>query len=209
MIRLIDTRLLLLTAIVMIMSGCSVHEPGAINESVVTGIDESADYPPKFQSRQYLAAREKLIKNLVPEERLPAVQILDMMVELMAKDRCKPEEILVNFSDVSASEYIEKAFTAVSLDMPAGLELDCIVMARPFQIQENHVTWVCFNVDAYLSCGCCTDTENTRYPEEDNVELWNLVGKFPRLEGLDIGGWGGKRYSPMENAARVQDFRKN
>ena len=96
MFRLIDTRLLLLTAIVVFVSGCTAPEPVAI--------DESADYPPKFQTPQYLAARKKLIKSLVPEERLAAVKILDMMMELMAKDRCEPGEIQVRVSDVPVSE---------------------------------------------------------------------------------------------------------
>ena len=201
MLRPTDSRLLLLTVIVVFVSGCTPPEPVAI--------DESADYPPKFQTPHYLAAREKLIESLVPEERLAAVWILDMMMEFMAKDRCEPEEVLVKISDVSASEYIEKAFTSVDLKMPVGIELDHIVMARPLKIQDNHVTWVNFNVDAYLSCGCCTDTSNTRYPDEDNADIWNHVGKLSRLDGLDIGGWSGKRFTPEEIAERVRDSRKN
>lgn len=175
MLQTIKTRLLLLAVIFMFIWGCNASEPAVV-------LDESTSYQPKFQTPHYLAAREKLMQTLVPEERLAAMRILDWMMEFMAADRCEPGEILVNISDVPVSDYIETAFTAVDLKVP-GMESRYCVMARPFTIREKHVHSISFEVQAYIGCDCCC---MSHFPEEFYGTFWEDIEKFSCLENLDM-----------------------
>ena len=195
MFQLINIRLPLLAVLFVFVWGCMAPEPPVV--------DESPNYPPKFQTPHYLAAREKLIESLVPEERLAAIRTLDNMMEFMAKDRCESGEILVRISDVPVSVYNKTAFTAVDLKVP-GLESRYSVMARPFVIQENHVSTINLCVQAYIGCDCCYDSH---YPEEYYETFWEDVEKLSRLENLDLES--GVRLTQAEIAEKIRGSRKN
>jgi len=195
MFQLINIRLPLLAVLFVFVWGCTAPEPPVV--------DESSNYPPKFQTPHYLAAREKLVESLVPEERLAAIRILDYMMEFIAKDRCEPDEILVKISDVPVSAYNKTAFTAVDLDVP-GLESRYSVMARPFTIQKNHASTIDLCVQAYIGCDCCYDSH---YPEEYYEAFWEDIEKLSRLENLDLEP--AVRLTQAEITEKVRGARKN
>ena len=160
-----------LTVIVVFVSGCADIGVRQASER----IDSVDQYPPKFQTEGYLTAREKLIENLAPEERLPAVRILDMMMEFMVKvhKKCEvSEEVLVRVLP----------HMVVCLDIRYG-QHDSI-QASPFAIHENHIRGIYFAIQEYSSCGCCYVSN---YPTELYREFWEDIGKLSHLVELERG----------------------
>lgn len=97
MSRIVFFRNILLFAIFALVLGCTTENP--VRE---TDGEKWIVPPPKFQTENYLNARAKIIERVVPEERPSAVRILEWMMEFMAKDICKPEEISIQVSDLPA-----------------------------------------------------------------------------------------------------------
>ena len=150
---------------------------------------ESADNSPKYQTKNYLSARENLIKNLVPEEQRVAIRILDMMLEFIAEGHCEPGKVLVQFSDMPANpEYNWPERTYVDLVVPEPkntIHKNSCISARPFTIQMNHIYTIDCEVEAYIyGCDCCFDSSD---PKEYYQDFWGDIGMLSHLEELRLG----------------------
>jgi len=173
--------ILLLTAIFTFAIGCTNKYP--VHDEQTDEIqNEWVDASPKFQTENYLIAHEKLIESLVPKERQAAIRILDWMIDFMAEGRCKPEEILLNVVNVERSHWVLEERTDVRLRVP-GYPMG--FGANLYTIRENHVISIELKAEEYLcTSGCCS---NRHFPKEYYAEFWEDIGKFSRLQDLDIG----------------------
>ena len=201
MFQMTFLREILLIAFFTFISGCADTGFHHTDESI-DDLPESVVPPPKFQTENYLTAREKLLKNLVPEEQQAAVRIFDMMMEFMVEFRQKnnePREILVRLSDYPGnSEYGTLPCTYVDVDIGHG-QWDSIQL-RILTIRDNHVNEVNFEVQAYSSCGCCYVSH---FPKEYYQEFWKDIKKLTQLKHLDLGNG---RLDQDEITIMIRDF---